>query len=78
MVNNAMESKVLKKREDIQEIDKWSVNEVYSSDEVWEKEYKELKEEAPKLKWFEGKCRGNSQSTRKDCQGKRHPCHRVY
>ena len=55
MVNNAMESKVLKKREDIQEIDKWSVNEVYSSDEVWEKEYKELKEEAPKLKWFEGK-----------------------
>ena len=21
---------------------------------------------------------GNSQSTRKDCQGKRHPCHRVY
>ena len=37
-----MESKVLKKREEIQEIDKWSVNEVYPSDEAWEKEYKEL------------------------------------
>ena len=50
-----MESKVLKKREEIQNQDKWSVNEVYSSDEAWEKEYKELQEEAPKLKDFEGK-----------------------
>ncbi|SCI78308.1 Oligoendopeptidase F%2C plasmid [uncultured Clostridium sp.] len=50
-----MESKVLKKREEIQEIDKWSVNEVYPNDEAWEKEYKELQEEAPKLKEFEGK-----------------------
>ena len=50
-----MESKVLKKREEIQEQDKWSINEIYSSDEVWEKEYKELQEEAPKLKEFEGK-----------------------
>ena len=50
-----MESKVLKKREEIQEQDKWSVNEIYSNDEVWEKEYKELQEEAPKLKDFEGK-----------------------
>ena len=50
-----MESKVLKKREEIQEIDKWSVNEVYPSDEAWEKEYKELQQEAPKLKEFQGK-----------------------
>lgn len=50
-----MESKVVKKRNEIQELDKWSVNEVYSNDEVWEKEYKELQEEAPKLKEFEGK-----------------------
>lgn len=50
-----MESKVVKKRSEIQELDKWSVNEVYSNDEVWEKEYKELQEEAPKLKEFEGK-----------------------
>ncbi|MBM6860341.1 oligoendopeptidase F [Clostridium saudiense] len=50
-----MESKVLKKREEIKETDKWSVNEVYPSDEAWEKEYKELQEEAPKLKDFEGK-----------------------
>ena len=49
-----MESKVLKKREEIAEQDKWSINEIYSNDEVWEKEYKELQEEAPKLKEFEG------------------------
>lgn len=50
-----MESKVLKKREEIQDQDKWSINEIYPNDEVWEKEYKELQEEAPKLKEFEGK-----------------------
>ena len=50
-----MGNKVLKKREEIQQADKWKVNEIYSSDEVWEKEYKELQEEAPKLKEFEGK-----------------------
>ena len=50
-----MESKVLTKREEIQEADKWSINEIYTSDEAWEKEYKELQQEAPKLKEFEGK-----------------------
>ena len=50
-----MESKVLKKRGEIQEKDKWAVNEIYSCDEEWEREYKELQEEAPKLKSFEGK-----------------------
>ena len=50
-----MESKVLKKRGEIQEKDKWAVNEIYSCDEEWEREYKELQEEAPKLKDFEGK-----------------------
>ena len=50
-----MESKVLKKRGEIQEKDKWAVNEIYSCDEEWEREYKELQEEAPKLKGFEGK-----------------------
>ena len=39
-----MESKVVKKREEIQEKDKWTVNEIYSSDEAWEKEYKELQD----------------------------------
>ena len=29
-----MESKVVKKREEIQERDKWTVNEIYSSDEA--------------------------------------------
>lgn len=50
-----MENKVLKKREEILEADKWSVGEIYSSDEAWEKEYKELQKEAPKLLEFEGK-----------------------
>ena len=50
-----MESKVLKKRGEIQDKDKWAVNEIYSCDEEWEREYKELQEEAPKLKDFEGK-----------------------
>ena len=50
-----MENKVLKKREEIKENDKWSVNEVYATDEAWEKEYKNLQEEAPKLKDFEGR-----------------------
>ena len=36
-----MEDKVLKKREEIREEDKWLVNEIYSSDEVWEKEFEE-------------------------------------
>ena len=48
-----MESKVLKKRGEIQDKDKWAVNEIYSCDEEWEREYKELQEEAPKLKNFE-------------------------
>ena len=51
----AMDDKVLKKREEIREEDKWLVNEIYSSDEVWEKDFEELKTEAPKLKEFQGK-----------------------
>jgi oligoendopeptidase F len=50
-----MENKVLKKREEILDSDKWSVSEIYSSDEAWENEYKELQKEAPKLLEFEGK-----------------------
>ena len=50
-----MESEVFKKRGEIQDKDKWAVNEIYSCDEEWEREYKELQEEAPKLKNFEGK-----------------------
>ena len=34
-----MESKTLKKREDIKAEDKWAVNEIFLSDEIWEKEY---------------------------------------
>lgn len=50
-----MENKALKKREEIVETDKWSVSEIYSSDEAWEIDYKELQKEAPQLLEFEGK-----------------------
>lgn len=50
-----MENKVVKKREEINDLDKWGINEIYPTDEAWEKEFKELQQEAPKLKEFEGK-----------------------
>ncbi|MCI6691426.1 MAG: oligoendopeptidase F [Clostridium sp.] len=47
--------KVLKKREEIEAKDKWKLEEIFASDEEWENAFKELKEEAPSLKEFEGK-----------------------
>ena len=47
--------KVLKKREEIEAKDKWKLEEIFTSDEEWENAFKELKEEAPSLKEFEGK-----------------------
>lgn len=47
--------KVLKKREEIEAKDKWKLEGIFASDEEWENAFKELKEEAPSLKEFEGK-----------------------
>ena len=48
-----MEDKVLKKREEIQEEDKWNVNEIYTSVmKFGKRNLKSLKEEAPSLKNF--------------------------
>ncbi|MBD7914176.1 oligoendopeptidase F [Clostridium sp. Sa3CUN1] len=47
--------KVLKKREEIDSKDKWKVEKIFKSDEEWEAAFKNLQEEAPKLKEFEGK-----------------------
>lgn len=47
--------KVLKKREEINSKDKWKVEKIFKSDEEWEAAFKNLQEEAPKLKDFEGK-----------------------
>ena len=49
-----MSEKVLKKREEINECDKWVVNEIYATDLDWEKDFEILKNEAPVLKEFEG------------------------
>ena len=49
------ESKVLKKREEIENKYKWKVDKIFSTDEEWEKTFEELKKEAPSLKDFEGK-----------------------
>lgn len=47
--------KKVKSREEIDEKYKWKVDKIFSSDEDWEKAFKEVKEEAPILKTFEGK-----------------------
>ncbi|MGL4772073.1 MAG: oligoendopeptidase F [Clostridium sp.] len=59
-----MSNKVLKKREEIQEEFKWKIDKIYSSPEQWEKDFKELKEEAPKLMEFSGKL-GNQEEVKK-------------
>ena len=53
--------KVLKKREEIEAKDKWKLEEIFTSDEEWENAFKELKEEAPSLKEFEGKLNNNKE-----------------
>ena len=50
-----MDSKTLKKREEISEEYKWKLNKIFSTDEEWEKEFEVLKQESPKLQEFSGK-----------------------
>ncbi|GIM27492.1 oligoendopeptidase F [Clostridium polyendosporum] len=49
------EAKMVKKREEIQQEDKWKIESVYDSVDSWESGFKELKKKAPVLKEFEGK-----------------------
>jgi len=42
-------------RDDIKENYKWKISKVYEDEETWEKDFQELKNEAPKLKDFSGK-----------------------
>ena len=48
-------SKILKKRDEILEKDKWKVEKIFKSDEDFEKAFSEVKKEAPVLKTYEGK-----------------------
>ena len=48
-------NKTLKKREEIEQQYKWSLEKVYANFEDWEKEFKELKVESLKIREFSGK-----------------------
>lgn len=48
------ENKKISIRDDIKESYKWKISKVYEDEETWEKDFQELKNEAPKLKDFSG------------------------
>lgn len=50
-----MKETTLKSRNEIREEDKWNIEKIYKSSDDFEKDFEELKKEAPKLKDFEGK-----------------------
>ena len=49
------EVKKLRRRDEIPEGDKWRIDKIYETPAKWNEELNNLKEEAPKLKDFEGK-----------------------
>ncbi|EOU1476582.1 oligoendopeptidase F [Clostridium perfringens] len=49
------EVKKLRRRDEIPESDKWIIDKIYETPAKWNEELNKLKEEAPKLKDFEGK-----------------------
>lgn len=50
-----MKETTLKSRNEIREEDKWDIEKIYKSSDDFEKDFEDLKKEAPKLKNFEGK-----------------------
>lgn len=50
-----MKETTLKSRNEIREEDKWDIEKIYKSSADFEKDFEDLKKEAPKLKDFEGK-----------------------
>jgi oligoendopeptidase F len=49
------DNKILKKREEISQEDKWKLCKIYENEEIWEEDFISLKEESLKFKAFEGK-----------------------
>ena len=49
------EIKMVKTREEIQQEHKWNIEKIYENMEMWEKDFKILKEKAPALSSFNGK-----------------------
>ena len=51
----------LKKREDINDRDKWDLEKIYSTPELWEKEFERLKSESKSLLKFQGKMKDKNE-----------------
>lgn len=49
------ESVKVKKREEIADKDKWDVSKIYSSNELWEEDFKKLKQNSVQIKSYSGK-----------------------
>ncbi|MDF2868470.1 MAG: yjbG [Anaerocolumna sp.] len=50
-----MEQTKLKKRSEIEQADKWAIEDLFKTDDLWKKEYNETKEEVEKIKGYQGK-----------------------
>jgi len=53
--------KKVKRREEIAKEDKWDIEKIYENTEEWEKDFKKLKEMAPKIKDFQGKLKDSNE-----------------
>ena len=49
------EGKKTKTRAEINDNDKWDLSKIYNSEDLWEKDFEDLKKEGPKLKEYAGK-----------------------
>ncbi len=61
MLEETKKSKQLPKREEIPVERTWDVEDIFSTDEEWEKEFKEVKEEMPKLQQYKGQLATSSE-----------------
>src|SRR5699024_5806324 len=58
----AKKSKSLPKRSDIPDERKWKLEDIFSKDEEWEQEFKQLKEDFPQIEKYQGKIAESAQN----------------
>lgn len=58
-----MTTKITPKRESIEEKYKWKMEDLFTTDDEWKKEYNEIKQQTEQLKQFKGKLALDSQTT---------------